>query len=461
EFQHLIHDDYFVWKADESFMNEGCSMFSEILCGYTEPWGDINSFFATPDNSLTVWGDQGGINILADYGQAFLWATYLVDVIDIDFLKNYLLMGSDGWLMIVDDVNPGMELLDYMLGPYGWDFESLYKAWTISNIVHTGYTTIDLDDPEVDPIRVYEVDDKWPEGITGTGFGETITILDNPTGYFELGAYGTDYILLTKLKWHWFSRLSFDGIDEVALPMWVQQDMDDDGDDEWYTGAVADEGDVSIVAEVDLGSETDPALLTFDTYYDIEYGWDCGFVQVSDDGGKTWTSLENAQTSYDANQYPAILANLPGLTGNSTMEIAMEFEIPIEFLVDDLLIRFRYMTDWGFQEFGWWVDDVAVNSDPITVFGPAYEEVDFFVHVIRVDYCKNKPYYSLIYEMELDDDTEEGSMSLFMHTFKGFGRRRRNNKSPDVLLLVSADKHLTDYEFSVTKEFKWRQCMSV
>ena len=29
--------------------------------------------------------------------------------------------------------------------------------------------------------------------------------------------------------------------------------------------------------------------LSFDTLYDTEEGWDFGFVQVSTDGGKTWT----------------------------------------------------------------------------------------------------------------------------------------------------------------------------
>ena len=77
EYQHLIHDDYNPY--DDLFMNEGCSMYAEPLCGYPIDWGSINSFLFTPDNSLTEWGDQGDINILADYGQALLWTIYLSD----------------------------------------------------------------------------------------------------------------------------------------------------------------------------------------------------------------------------------------------------------------------------------------------------------------------------------------------------------------------------------------------
>ncbi len=41
------------------------------------------------------------------------------------------------------------------------------------------------------------------------------------------------------------------------------------------------------------------ASLTFDALWDAEEGWDFGFVQVSDDGGKTWTSLPTADTTTD------------------------------------------------------------------------------------------------------------------------------------------------------------------
>ena len=54
-------------------------MYAEPLCGYPIDWGSINSFLATPDNSLTEWADQGDINILADYGQVQMFCTYIND----------------------------------------------------------------------------------------------------------------------------------------------------------------------------------------------------------------------------------------------------------------------------------------------------------------------------------------------------------------------------------------------
>ncbi|HUL39050.1 MAG TPA: hypothetical protein VLU38_02060, partial [Methanomassiliicoccales archaeon] len=77
EYQHLLHDLYN--PAETSFVNEGMSMYAEVLCGYGLDMSYVNRFFYTPDNSLIDWGDQGQINILADYGAAALFTTWLAD----------------------------------------------------------------------------------------------------------------------------------------------------------------------------------------------------------------------------------------------------------------------------------------------------------------------------------------------------------------------------------------------
>jgi hypothetical protein len=94
EWQHLLH--YELCPGDVLFMNEGCSMYSEYLCGYGIDPDYMNSYFFTPDNSLTEWGDQGDINILADYGAAALWTMYLADRYGASFLQQYFNQGGGG-----------------------------------------------------------------------------------------------------------------------------------------------------------------------------------------------------------------------------------------------------------------------------------------------------------------------------------------------------------------------------
>ncbi|MFX1391665.1 MAG: hypothetical protein ACFE9Z_16490 [Promethearchaeota archaeon] len=443
EYQHLIHDDY--QEVKTAFMNEGCSMFAEVLCGYPTAWNDINSFFATPDNSLINWGDQGGINILADYGQALLWATYLVDNYGADILKNYVQSGITG-----------IEGIENQL-PSGVSFNDVYQEWTLANLMREGYTHIDFNDEDAGELRIYEVEDKWPQGITGTSFGTTITILGYDTGIDTLGAYGTDYIMLSKLKKKVFSTLEFNGLDDkLYYPMWVEEDVDSDGELEWYTSDPGGYADISLVTEVDLALESS-AELSFTTFYAIEEdadgGWDFGFVQVSTNGGDTWISLTNEYTTEDhnPNAQASIVAELPGLTGYVPDVFTMTFNLD-DYLVDNLLIRFRYMTDEIFQDYGWWIEDVKVNGEPVPEFGPAFDNVDYYVHLIRVDYWRNRPYYTIIHKMELDENNE-GSVWLVPFTYF---------RSPDLILAVSANIGGVDYEFSVNKNcfcYKWRPWM--
>ena len=57
-------------------------MYAEFICGYaieSEMWNTMYRFLYTPDNGLVDWGDQGDINILADYAQTMMFMIYLND----------------------------------------------------------------------------------------------------------------------------------------------------------------------------------------------------------------------------------------------------------------------------------------------------------------------------------------------------------------------------------------------
>ncbi|MHA2276514.1 MAG: hypothetical protein ACXAC2_12135, partial [Candidatus Kariarchaeaceae archaeon] len=95
EYQHLIHADYL--PGDETFINEGFADFAGMLCGYGIPWDHINTYLATPDNSLIHWGDQTDLNILADYGAAALFAIYLNDQFGDNFISDFMATGIPGF----------------------------------------------------------------------------------------------------------------------------------------------------------------------------------------------------------------------------------------------------------------------------------------------------------------------------------------------------------------------------
>lgn len=357
EYQHLIHAD---WNpSDDLFMNEGCSMYAEQLT-YGIATDYFESYLATPDNSLTIWGDQGDINILADYGVAALWTVYLSDHYGgADIIRDFVQAGIPG----IEGINAAL----YDRG-YTWaNFDTVYHDWRIANLIHSdypgcgryNYKSIDLGALETQA-RVHWADKKDNQG---TDFGNTITILGYDTGISMLGTYGTDYIGFDYLKG--LNFLTFSGDSESTLPHWEMVDG------VWYSG----EGDLmnTLIAADVFVDPSNPTLELY-TYWDIEDYWDFGFVQVSTDGGLTWTSLANDYTTmdHDPSAHPDIVANLPGLTSWSGF-ITPDGWIDMTFDLSayagetgaNVLIGFRYMTDWSFTYEGWFIAGATVSGNDI------------------------------------------------------------------------------------------------
>ncbi|MFX1415302.1 MAG: hypothetical protein ACFFC0_00760 [Promethearchaeota archaeon] len=445
EYQHLIHRDY--QPSPAAFMNEGCSMFAEVLCGYGIPWSHINSFLATPDNSLTEWEDQGGINVLADYGQAALWTIYLADHYGAELLSYYVGAGISG-----------IEGIDAALAHFGYSetFDDVFHNWRLANLIHSdwpgcgkyNYKTLDLGSEEADPLRIYEIEGIPVPWTMGSDFGTTVTNLGYEAeglGALYLGPYGTDYIALNEWKKHRWGqkKLRFNGDNFAYVDPGLQWTfLADVG--LWYSGAdnlmntvIADE------AYVDPG---DP-MLTLTTYWDIEDFWDFGFVQVSTDDGATWTSLENEYTTYDHDPgaHPNVLANLPGLTswsGYITADgwVDMSFDLTA-YAGQTVLIGFRYVTDWNTLYEGWYLDTPSVSGVALELaeWYALPPEADFMVSFVYFAKCKGNYYPVWVSELCLDDMTEEGRKWLPI------------SKPMYVVVVVSAihDVGVADYEFKV------------
>ena len=180
--------------------------------------------------------------------------------------------------------------------------------------------------------------------------------------------WGTDYLWIDSyLDGHSTKDVlgfEFNGLDYTSFPTaWTS-----DGE-ELFSGA----GD--LLDNWAIFETTGGGTLSFDTFFDIEQFWDFGFVQVSTDGGNTWTSLANGDTTdvHDPDAHPKVVANLPGFTGFSGDYPGSDAEGWLNESFDlsaysgqDILVAFRYVTDWSFTAPGWLVDNVAVDGNPIS-----------------------------------------------------------------------------------------------
>jgi len=429
EYQHLIHRDY--QPSPETFMNEGCSMYAELLCGYGIDAAYLNSYFATPDNSLTVWGDQGDINILADYGAAALWTAYLSDHYGgADLIRYYVQSGISG----IDGINNALAAFGYKER-----FDDVYHDWRLANLIRAdfpgcrkyNYFSLNLNDPEIIPVRTYEIGGLPVPWTKGTDFGNTITILGYDTGVSKIGPYGTDYIAFENWTKPGIGFIYFDG-DDVAPYGW---ELTEEG--YWWSGA-ANLMNTLLVGKAYV-NPADPTLV-LTTYWDIEDFWDFGFVQVSTDSGQTWTSLANEYTTYehDPDAHPDIIANLPGLTGWSMDWITMSFDLSA-YAGQNIMIGFRYMTDWAVLYAGWYIESASVSGTPLTLT-PVYPEADFQVTVVMALVIDGKTLY-IPFDMWLNDKTEKGMAT---------GHAKAPNYT---ILVVSPVMHqgFVDYSFKATK----------
>jgi len=437
EWQHLLHHE--LCPGDDLFMNEGCSMYAEYLCGYGIDPDYPNSYFATPDNSLTEWGDQGDINILADYGNAGLWTIYLNDQFGSSFLQYYFSSGGGG----MNGITAALAHFKYKDTA-----DDVYHDWKLANLIRAdfpgcgkyNYKSFNFNDPAYIPVRIYETSGLPVPKTKGTDFGNTITILGYDTEISRMTRYGTDYVSFSNWPKLGLGFLYFDGDDTSQIPppfAWTYTDG------EWYSGTGVD-----LVNEAIAGTayvDTSNPTLTITTLWDLEDYWDYGFIQVSTDGGHTWTSLANEYTTYDHDPaaHPDVVANLPGLTSypDPFDYVTMEFDLTA-YAGQNVLIGFRYVTDWGTTYGGWWISSADVSGTaltlaPFTEFPP---EADFQVTVVQAIVRCGKTIY-VPFDMKTKDATEKGMAIAYA-------------KAPSYVVLVVTPIMLKgdiDYEFQATK----------
>jgi hypothetical protein len=345
ELQHLIHADND--GAEETWLNEGMSTFSEYLGGYGHDDRSINFYLDHPENSLVNWdehqGAKTGPETIADYGQVYLFTLYMNDKFGQEFIRDLALKDTQG----INSVNEVLKAHGSSL-----DFTQVYQnfitALTLdSERVGNGvykFDSINLRDLEVDN--------------EGTKRGKTVDF-EGALKFEKEGvpAWGGDF---KELKFQDKIRsISFDGVDFLPIP-WKSVADPLGSDNQVLWGNEGDEADNGLIFEADL-SGVETATLKFDNYIDIEEQWDFGMVQVSTDGGETWTSLENENTRSDVVEegYPKIKENVPGFSGHYEDWQKETFDLS-EYAGQKVLVSFRYLTDWGYNDTGWYIDNIEI-----------------------------------------------------------------------------------------------------
>jgi hypothetical protein len=331
EYQHLLHDDYDPGEVE--LVNEGLAMFAEFLTGYVVGNDAYSTFEALPENSLPVWEDQGGPEIVADYGMVFLYQMYLYENFGQEFIQ-YEFHNQDHGIASINSTLAAFNIQK--------DFGDLYHDFSVAVLVDSrkanyryGFKTLDV----------------------GIDIGTPSE--PNPDAYDTPGAppWGADYIWIEG-KPKDLAKFTFNGMDYTTFQTaWTSEDG-------MLFSGTGDLLDNWAIFETTGGGE-----LSIDTLWDLEDYWDFAFVQVSTDGGYTWTSLEDNEgySTYDVdpNAISTAVENLPGLTSWVPDFVTLSYDLS-PYAGQDILVAFRLVTDWATHYGGWWID--AVYMDGVEIF---------------------------------------------------------------------------------------------
>ncbi|MFK8794180.1 peptidase M6 [Planococcus plakortidis] len=344
ELQHLIQADND--GAEETWLNEGMSTFSEFLGGYGHGEGSINFYLDHPENSLVNWDEHGtaatGPETIADYGQVYLFTLYMYDKFGKEFIRE----------LATDGATQGMASVDKVLEDYGTDktFTELYQDFM---------TALTLDDDTVSKDYKFDSIDLRELPVGDGVRGKTVDFEKAKTFEKEgVPAWGGDFKEFDLDRT--VRGMKFDGVDFLPL-QWETVANPLDASEQVLHANNGDEADQALIFGATVPTEN--PTLSFEHYYNIEEQWDFAAVQVSTDNGETWTSLKNENTRSDVVEegYPTIKENVPGFTGEKTNWSTETFDLSA-YAGQDVLVSFRNMTDWGSNEAGWFIKDIQLGD---------------------------------------------------------------------------------------------------
>ncbi|MSP12491.1 MAG: hypothetical protein EXR62_05985 [Chloroflexi bacterium] len=325
EFQHMI--EWNKHRNEDEWLNEGMSVLAERLNGYGGQ-EFFSAFTQNPDVQLNDWSDQSGANA-PHYGASSLLTNYLYDRFGEGILKK-----------ILDEPRSGIEGLDLVLKRIDptLGFASVFQDWIAANYLN----------------------------VSGKGarFGyESITLkpkvagsINQAPGSYEgqVKEFGTDYISLNINAPG--VHVEFQGQPTVKV---IPADVPS-GKYFWWSNR-ADEAQTSLTHSFDLRN-VKQATLKMRLWFDIEDGWDYGYVLVSTDKGATWKTLANTITTDkdpNGNNLGQGLTGKSGSAQGGSQWIDAAFDLT-PYAGNQLQIRYLMTTDGAVNLHGMGIDDISI-----------------------------------------------------------------------------------------------------
>jgi hypothetical protein len=308
-----------------------------------------------PENSLNVWGDQNFDHeqeILCDYGAAATMMLWLYHQYGLDFMTQLHtsdLSGFDGLQALLDAFDPGTTVAQVI--------DHWQASVALDGVLDAGATLSGGDpaDLQVDALNAtinWDTDDTYDTPGAPPNGGDFVRLRDGSGSYLAAGDV---------------TGITFDGVTDLPpLPItWVvdADPADHTGDPALYSTDADGRNDV-IVQTVTIPSGS--PQLTFDAAWDLESTFDFAYVQITTDGGESYTSIACTDTQDDASNGNVGPGYGQGYNGFQTPVFTPQSCDLSAYAGQTVGLAFRYFSDSNTHGQGFWVDNVAIDGTVIS-----------------------------------------------------------------------------------------------
>ena len=332
EFQHMIH--WHEHPNQDIWLNEGASVLAAAINGY-DILGVDAVFMRNSNVQLNSWEPNPDV-ARPNYGAAFLFLDYL--------MGHY---GGDKIIRkVINAPQPDMGAVDTALTGLGYKdrFADVVEKWSLANLLDN--------QPGADPAYSYPDRDVQVSPQT--------TLDHYPTGYSgQASQFGASYIeLLPPTDGTRTLHVDFSGQSETRLiPAPAHS-----GTGIWWSNR-GDLADSTMTRKFGL-SGLQSATLDCYLWYDIEQDFDYAYAEASTDGGASWDTLKGAYTTESnpngtnyGNAYTGKSRDQQGADANGWVHERLDLT---PYTGKEVLVRFEYITDDGYNVQGLAVDDISV-----------------------------------------------------------------------------------------------------
>ncbi len=157
EFQHMIHWNYHKTFRELTFIDESCSMFAEINCGYHSSFQSL--YAGEPNHYLLDWRSDSNPNFLNDYGRAQRLAIYFNDQFGSSIFKHIVQNGLTG----IDGLKNSL-----LLSGQSISFTNVFINWEVAN---------KLDERSINSAYGY-IYPNLPKSVSKTFYNPNVTATD-------------------------------------------------------------------------------------------------------------------------------------------------------------------------------------------------------------------------------------------------------------------------------------------